>query len=175
MKTGKERYGVLYKCVCEWFETPRKGDMRRHLQRYGCIDEEDIDILCSTRINRDLSHLDKEERLDLWKKENREKDQIKACPGGRCAYLGIPIYLEKNHKYKTSIERIDPTKGYGRNNIALIVSSLNGRPIGRYNNKNITNEERKTAVETGALGFNVDKLNKWLLLTPERKKNTRWI
>lgn len=339
------KYHVLYKCVCEWFETPRKGDMRRHLQRYGCIDEEDIDILCSTRKNRDLSHLDKEDRQDLWKKENREKDQIRACPGGRdenefitdlfhgmklhskrrghsepeftkdellqfvkekqvyrvktdignieipllltngyinsvsmdricndegytkdnvrvipyflnvedeqfskinphdwkeivilreqdrtaeeltkiiniiksnkstdflsrlaqnayhnslrkgiefdfvdykelrrflinkfidqggrCAYLGIPIYPIKNHKYKMSIERIDPTKGYERNNIALIVSSLNGRPIGRYNNKNISDEERQEAVNAGTLGFNIDNLDQWTLLTPERKK-----
>jgi hypothetical protein len=88
--------------------------------------------------------------------------------GGRCAYLGIPIYPIKNHKYKMSIERIDPTKGYNRNNIALIVSSLNGRPIGRYNNKNITDEERIIAVKTGALGFNLDKFNEWTLLTSER-------
>jgi hypothetical protein len=83
MKTRKERYCVLYKCVCEWFETHRKGDMRRHLQRYGCLEEEEIDIICITRKNRDLSYLDKNERIELWKSESKQKDQIKSCPGGR--------------------------------------------------------------------------------------------
>jgi len=66
---------IFYKCVCEWFETPRKGDIRRHIQRYGCIDEEDIDILCLTRKNRDLSYLNEEDKLKLWREEDKQRKE----------------------------------------------------------------------------------------------------
>jgi hypothetical protein len=75
--------------------------------------------------------------------------------GGRCAYLKIPIFLESKHKFKASIERINHTIGYKKDNIVLIVSSLNCPPSGP-----------KGSSET-ALGLNLDKLNKWTLLTKE--------
>jgi hypothetical protein len=88
--------------------------------------------------------------------------------GGRCAYLGIPIYPEVNHKYKISIERKDPSKGYNESNILLIVSSLNSPPIGRFLNKNISDEDRRSALIAGTLGFNIDKLNNWIGTKPEK-------
>lgn len=85
--------------------------------------------------------------------------------GGRCAYLHIPIYPEHNHRYKVSIERKDPSKGYTEQNIVLIVSSLNGPPAGQH--VCIDEKQRQKSIESGALGFNIDKLDKWTLLTPE--------
>lgn len=83
---------------------------------------------------------------------NKFKEQ-----GGRCAYLKIPIHPIECHKYKASIERINHNIGYTRNNIVLIVSSINASPSGPKNS------------ETGALGLNLDKLNEWVLLTKEKE------
>jgi hypothetical protein len=77
--------------------------------------------------------------------------------GGRCAYIKIPIYLESKHKYKTSIERINHTIGYTKENTVLIVSSLNCPPGGPKNNN------------TCALGLNLDKLNEWIFFTEEKQ------
>ena len=77
---------------------------------------------------------------------------------GRCKYLNVPLSIGTDTcKYKMSIERINPNNGYTRNNIALIISSLNGQPAGKRKNED--------AVKTGALGMNIDKLNEWTFLT----------
>jgi hypothetical protein len=85
--------------------------------------------------------------------------------GGRCSYLGIPIYPTKFHKYKVSIERRNPYKNYSMDNIELIVSGLNGSFQGQRNE-----EVREQSVNASSLGFNIDKLNQWTLFTDERKK-----
>lgn len=69
--------------------------------------------------------------------------------GGRCLYSNIPIYPKTNHKYRISIERKDPSKGYNRDNIVLIVVGLNGKPSGQFLNQNLTEEERKIALKFG--------------------------
>ncbi len=85
--------------------------------------------------------------------------------GGRCAYLHIPIYPKTNHKYKVSIERKNPLEGYTKQNIVLIVASLNGPPAGQR--ICIDDIQKQKSIEAGVLGFNLDKLNKWTLLTSE--------
>lgn len=77
--------------------------------------------------------------------------------GGRCSYLKIPIYIKEGHKYKASVERVNHNIGYTRENIVLIVSSINAPPSGPKNS------------ETGALGLNLEKLNEWTLLTKEKE------
>lgn len=88
--------------------------------------------------------------------------------GGRCAYTNIPIYPITEHKYKVSIERRNPLKGYLRDNIILIVSSLNFSPPGQIYNKHITEEQLQIALEAAI--FNQEYWNKCTLLTPERAK-----
>jgi len=88
--------------------------------------------------------------------------------GGRCFYTNIPIYPKVCHKYKISPERIDPSKGYSKNNIILIVVGLNGRPYGQFLNKHITDEQRKKALEEGK--FNQEY---WDLCTKMTQEITR--
>ena len=66
------------------------------------------------------------------------------------------------------IERKDPSKSYNKENIVLISSFLNTPPIGRFLNKNISEEDRDIALKAGALGFNIDKLNEWTNYVPEK-------
>lgn len=78
----------------------------------------------------------------------------------------IDILLkETSHKYKVSIERKTPLEGYTKQNIVLIVASLNDPPAGQR--MCIDKEQEQKSTEAGALGFNLDKLDEWTLLTPK--------
>jgi hypothetical protein len=69
--------------------------------------------------------------------------------GGRCAYTNAPIYPETKHLYKISPERLDPMKGYLRENIVLIIVGLNGPPPGQFCNKHLLEEEKIIALKHG--------------------------
>ena len=69
--------------------------------------------------------------------------------GGRCLYSYTPIYPMANHKYKISVERIDPRKNYNRENTVLVTIGLNGRPCGQFLNKSISSEQREIALANG--------------------------
>ena len=88
--------------------------------------------------------------------------------GGRCAYLKIPIYPESGHKYKVSLERINPLNGYTKDNIVLITSALNGNPVGQR--RHLTYEQRNEIIKYSALGYNIDKLDEWTLVDLNRRK-----
>lgn len=48
--------------------------------------------------------------------------------GGKCAITGIPMkFYEKNrnHRDAASVDRIDSSKGYSKDNIHLVISSIN--------------------------------------------------
>lgn len=45
--------------------------------------------------------------------------------GGVCKYSGIPMRFKRNTDWKCSIERIDNTVGYSKNNVVLICSEFN--------------------------------------------------
>jgi len=85
--------------------------------------------------------------------------------GGRCAYSNIPIYPERNHKYKLSPERIDPTKSYNKDNIVLIVIGLNGSPAGQWLNEDLSEQQHQIALKSGI--FNQDYWNSCTKITPE--------
>ncbi len=88
--------------------------------------------------------------------------------GGRCVYSNIPIYPETNHEYKISPERIHPGKNYSKDNLILITVGLNGPPSGQFLNKNLTDEQRETAIESAK--FNSEYWNKCTKITPELSK-----
>jgi hypothetical protein len=88
--------------------------------------------------------------------------------GGRCAYTNIPIYPISEHRYRISIERKNPLKGYTRDNIILIVGSLNFSPPGQIYNKNISEEQREIALKAAI--FNQEYWDQCTLLTSERAK-----
>jgi len=85
--------------------------------------------------------------------------------GGCCAYSYAPMCLETNNQFKISPERLDPTKGYLKDNIVLIVIGLNARPSGQFLNKHISDEERQTASEAGK--FNQEYWDTCTKMTPE--------
>jgi predicted Zn-ribbon and HTH transcriptional regulator len=85
--------------------------------------------------------------------------------GGRCAYSHIPIYPKTSHKYRVSIERINPLLGYSKNNILLIVVGLNGSPAGQFLNKNIDEENRQNALSAGK--FNQEYWDNCTKITPD--------
>ena len=43
----------------------------------------------------------------------------------KCALTGLPITLHKNDKINSSIDRIDSTKGYTKDNIQLVLKEVN--------------------------------------------------
>jgi len=104
-----------------------------------------------------------------------EFDSIKECglffiklfieQGGRCAYSKIPIYPEKQHVYKISPERVDPSKGYSKNNVVLITIGLNGRPAGQFLNEHLTDEQKLIAINAGC--FNQDYWDQCTKVTPD--------
>lgn len=86
--------------------------------------------------------------------------------GWRCGYLGCKMYPEIGHRYKMSLERLNPENGYTEDNIILIISSLNGRPAGQR--KCVSEDQRKKSIQAGALGLNIDKLRIWTKLDVEK-------
>lgn len=88
--------------------------------------------------------------------------------GGRCFFTNIPMSLKRKSKYKISPERLDPTEGYTRNNIALIIIELNVIPPGQYRNNDLTEKQRK---EEGSMAkFNQEYWDKSTKMTPEIRK-----
>jgi hypothetical protein len=85
--------------------------------------------------------------IELFKQQN-----------GKCHYSKIPIYAIHNHKYRISIERLDSTKSYNKNNIVLIVVGLNNRPSGQYKNIHLTIQQKEFASKVGS--FNQEYWNK---------------
>ena len=51
---------------------------------------------------------------DLWEKQR-----------GRCSYSNLPMSTKPNSDWQCSLERLDPSKGYIKTNIALIILELN--------------------------------------------------
>jgi len=85
--------------------------------------------------------------------------------GGRCKYSYIPIFPYSLHPYKISVERINPLKGYSKNNIALIVVGLNGRPAGQFKNLHLTENQKQIALDAGK--FNQEYWNTCTKLTTD--------
>jgi len=85
--------------------------------------------------------------------------------GGRCIYTNTPIYPETGHLYKISPERLDPTKGYSKDNIVLIVVGLNGAPSGQCSNNHLSEEERNNALKQGI--FNQEYWDLCTKITPD--------
>ncbi|NBS68000.1 hypothetical protein EBT31_03675, partial [bacterium] len=44
---------------------------------------------------------------------------------GKCYYSGIPMSFEKQSKWKASLERLDPLKGYVSGNVVFICWEFN--------------------------------------------------
>jgi hypothetical protein len=87
--------------------------------------------------------------------------------GGRCAYSNVPIYPIVRHKFKISVERIDPRKSYTKDNICLIVVGLNTRPCGQFLNPKLTKEQQTEALKNGS--FNQAYWDSCTNLTEERR------
>ena len=45
--------------------------------------------------------------------------------GGRCPYIKVPFVLEKGSRYNISVDRIDSSKGYTKDNIMIICDWAN--------------------------------------------------
>ena len=45
--------------------------------------------------------------------------------GGRCPYIKVPFILEKGNRYNISLDRIDSSKGYTKDNIMIICDWAN--------------------------------------------------
>ena len=88
--------------------------------------------------------------------------------GGRCYYTNIPIFQQKNTKHSISVERLDPTKSYNKDNIVLIAVELNFPPKGQVYNKTISDGDRLKAIE--AATFNQKYWDECTLLTEERRR-----
>jgi len=88
--------------------------------------------------------------------------------GGRCAYSNVPIYPSIKHKFKVSVERVNPRLSYNKNNMILIVVGLNTRPCGQFLNEKLTEEQREIALQNGK--FNQDYWDTCTKLTSERKQ-----
>lgn len=52
--------------------------------------------------------------LELWERQN-----------GTCFYTGVPMTIDRNDNNALSIDRIDSSKGYTRDNVVLVCSSIN--------------------------------------------------
>lgn len=70
--------------------------------------------LTKGRVEASTFSLDIELLLEMWNEQ-----------AGRCAYSGIPLSHQPLSQWKASIERVNPSKGYIKENIILVCSELN--------------------------------------------------
>lgn len=66
------------------------------------------------RINAGYCHVLAQDVVDMW------EEQV-----GLCCYSGLPMALGMHLQWQASLERLDSTKGYSRDNCALCVLELN--------------------------------------------------
>jgi len=85
--------------------------------------EEDLKLFARLRNLVTCAKLRKQEQEDevtwetiysLWLNQN-----------GLCKYSGVPLSLEANHPHKVSIDRIDSSQGYVKDNLQLVSASVN--------------------------------------------------
>lgn len=85
---------------------------------------------------------------------------------GRCAYSGVPITFggHKQNDWNTSLERIDPLKGYTKDNVCLIACEFNA------------GDATSQSVEevTGSCGWSKEKFEyfKQVYMEYKKKMNT---
>lgn len=73
-------------------------------------------LVTKTKLRKPLTdpNLDWRDLFDLWDQQN-----------GMCAYSGLPLSIETNHPEIVSLDRIDSSKGYTKDNLQLLAWSVN--------------------------------------------------